>query len=717
MAIDSKNNQSSGKRLKIGANVTIATLFVVGIVVVLQTIAFSLPGARLDMTSTRINSLSDATEKLLSNLDTHVRLTSLYFETDLEEEDQPLYRRTVKDLLGLYESTQRSKITMDTINPLSDHDKFKEMVARLRSKERFSTELEPYKVAIDLYKNEMDLRMRDLVRTELESIGTIGNPMSGQQDQASLGQIQSLFTHWTTQLEELRTQLDALTTTDNPQDQAAVSALKNLYREFGKSLTDIPRYALGEVSHDPDMPAEVSKFLRESGNRYSVLALAVESESTKLQNLEPLNIDDLLRQIQPNSNSIIVETDGDAMIVDFASIWPVLDPSRGSGRVQFKDRGFKGEEQLTSAILRATHQEQTAVVFVRWGGMSLLMGGMIPGQPPAPFANIKRKLENVNFIVDEWDVKASATPPDIDPVPTRTIYVVFKPSPPPRGPMGQMSQEPPFTDADREKLINAMGENPRALFIAGWAPGPFGPIPGTYEYNDYLKDNWGIHVDTSSLLIETTNTAPGEYKIMRRDFYNMYAAHLDVGDHEIVSGTQAGRLSLPWCAPLELVDSGLEGVDYNWLVSMGQIDGVWGVKNIQVYQNQMIEQEYMVRADGDLEGPFNLAVAATKGDAKLVVVSSREFAVDQVAFAQGFAQTSRGFTIRSINPGNLTLLVNSLHWLNDKSEYMNIGKPIDAGVLEIENKSSVTVVRVLTIFVWPAMALACGGLAWWVRRR
>lgn len=710
-------NKSSAQRMKIGANVTLATIFVIAIVAVMQTIAFSIPGARLDMTSTQINSLSDATENLLRNLDTNVRLTSLYFETDLEDEDQPLYRRTVKDLLGLYESTQRSKVTMDWINPLSDHDKYKEMVARLRDKEKFKSELEPYKSAVELYKNELDLRMRDLVRSEIESIGTVGSPMSGQQDQASLGQIQSLFTHWTTQLQDLRDQVDALSMVDNPQDQAVVSVLKNLYREFGKSLTDIPRYAMNEVSRDPNMPADVSKYLRESGNRFADLAVTLEAESTKLQNLEPLKIDDLLRELQPNSNAIMVETEDDAMIVDFGSVWPALEQSRRGGRTQFKDRGFKGEEQLTSAILRATHQEQTAVIFVRWGGIPLFFGGMMPGQPSAPFANIKRKLEDVNFIVNEWDIKTSATPPDIDPVPTRTIYVVFKPNPPQRGPMGQMSQGPPFTDADREKLMAAMGENPRALFIAGWAPGPFGPIPGTYEYNDYLQDNWGIHVDTSSLLIETTNIAPGKYNIMRRDFYNMYAENLDVGDHEIVSGAQAGRLSLPWCAPLELVDSGLEGVDYDWLISMSRVDGVWGVKNIHVYQTQLTEQEYLVRAEGDLEGPFNLAVAATKGDAKLVVVSARDFAVDQVAFARGVAMTSRGITLRSLNPGNVTLLVNSLHWLNDNSEYMNIGKPIDAGVLEIGKKSTVTVVRVLTIFVWPTMALACGGLAWWIRRR
>jgi hypothetical protein len=119
----------------------------------------------------------------------------------------------------------------------------------------------------------------------------------------------------------------------------------------------------------------------------------------------------------------------------------------------------------------------------------------------------------------------------------------------------------------------------------------------------------------------------------------------------------------------------------------------------------------------DLEGPFELAVAATKDDSKIVVVSSRDFAVDGIAFAREMAMTARGFTIRMRNPGNSSLLINSLHWLNDNTEFMNIGKPIDAAVLEIADKSTVKAVRAFTIFVWPLLALVCGGVVWWVRRR
>jgi hypothetical protein len=138
-----------------------------------------------------------------------------------------------------------------------------------------------------------------------------------------------------------------------------------------------------------------------------------------------------------------------------------------------------------------------------------------------------------------------------------------------------------------------MGQNVRALFIAGWSPGPFGPIAGTYEYNDYLKQTWGVSIDASALLIGATNIAPGRYVVTRRDFYNM--EDLDVSDHEIVRGAAARRVGLPWCAPLELSATPPDGVQLQKLVTLPKRDGVWGVKNVQRYQEQLESRDYMSR--------------------------------------------------------------------------------------------------------------------------
>ncbi|MCH7945201.1 MAG: hypothetical protein IIC73_04195 [Armatimonadetes bacterium] len=328
---------------------------------------------------------------------------------------------------------------------------------------------------------------------------------------------------------------------------------------------------------------------------------------------------------------------------------------------------------------------------------------------------MKQQIEDANFVVREWDLKTKDTIPEIDPAPTRTIFVVLKPAQPQRGRMGQPNQDLPFTDSHKQILMDAIGDDGRALFIAGWHPGPFGPIPSTYEYNDYLSDEWGIKVDTSALLIETISTEPGKYAIGRNDFFHMNK--VEVSDHDIVSGALTRAVGLPMCARLELSDTPPDGVEIARLMAVPKTDGLWGETNIQGFMQRARSRQPLAPGEDDLTGPFDLAAAAANDDAKIVVVSSAGFATDNVAFAQAMALTSRGITIRARNPGNVALLINSLHWLNDNAEFMNIGKPIEAAVLQIKSESTVTAIKALTIFGWPCLAILGGGMVWWVRRR
>lgn len=710
----SSAGSSAGRRLRVGGNVILASVFAVAIAAILQALAYSMP-TRWDMTSSGVNSLSPATENLLQSLDSNIRLTSLYFETDREEEDQSRYRTAAGNLLDLYEATNRAKIASASVNPLKDHESFQKCLTRLREKPAFREQIEEHKARIDRYLDELDTQMRTLVQSETDRIASMGGAIGDSSALAAVTPVEQLFARWSGMLDGTRERIDALTFADNPQYSAAIAELRNLYRDFGKALKDIVQFGPEQIRRNPGLPAEQVEFLQQTGSRYADLLAEVEKETTKLQELGPLDFDDLLAKLAPTSNAILLETEDDAMVLDFASVWPPLDERGGGRRADFSNRAFKGEEKLTSAILRVTHKEQTAVVFVRYGGPQPFMGGFMPGQPPAPYSAMKERLEDVNFVVHDWDLKTSETPPKIDPEPTRVIYVVFKPTAPPRGPMGRQSPDPPFGPNHRKAVLDAVTGSGRALFIAGWHPGPFGPIPSTYEFNDHLKDEWGVSVDTSALLIETMNIAPGKYVVGRRDFFNM--REMAVTEHDIVSGALARQLTFPACAPLELSDTPPEGVVLEKLVEMPERDGVWGVKNLMKYNEQLQGREYMTREEGDLEGPFTLAVAATKGEEKLVVISSRDFANDSVAFARVMALTAQGLTIRTQNPGNVSLLINSLHWLNDSTEFMNIGKPIEAAVLEIPSESTVRTVKVLTIFAWPMLALVCGCVAWWVRRR
>jgi len=713
MAVDKKKLFSaSERRLRVGTNVAVAIVLVAGIVVIVQVIAFQ-AAARWDMTSSRVNSLSEGTEDLLRGLGSNIRLTSLYFETDREEEDQQRYRSAAKNLIDLYEGTNRSKISAASINPLKDTEAFQALVSRLRNKASFQEEIAAYVTRIEVYRSDIDQQMRQLVKSEVDAMGSMSGGIGGSTSQ-QVAQVENLFLDLTDQLEQARHQIDLLVDSSDPQYAFAVNEVKTVYRKFGKLLKDVAAFGTAEAARNPDLPANQADFLRQAGSRFALVVVAIESETTALQELEPLDVDDVIAELGPTNNAILVETDEDARVVDFPSVWPPLNAQAGGSRAKFKDRAFKGEEKLTSAILRVTHKEQTAVIFVRYGGMPLFMGGFMPGAPPALYSAMKQQLEDANFIVEEWDLKSRDTPPKIDPAPTKRIYIVLIPTPPQKGQFGQPGQEPPFTDVHRQRLVEALGENPRALFLAGWMPGPFGPIPATYPYNDYLKETWGVHLDTSALLIRTASLEPGKYVVTSKAFYSMN--DFEFGEHDIVSGLRTTRIALPWCAPLERAESPPEGVEITSLVVQPARDGLWGIHNIQAYEEQLRAREYMTKVPDDLEGRFELAVAVTKGDGKIVLISARDFALDSVAFARELAMTAQGFTLRARNAGNVSLVVHSLHWLNDNTAFMDIGSPIDAAVLEVD-AGDVKFVQVLAIFVMPFLAVVSGIVAWRIRRR
>ncbi|MCH7814399.1 MAG: MFS transporter [Planctomycetes bacterium] len=411
------------------------------------------------------------------------------------------------------------------------------------------------------------------------------------------------------------------------------------------------------------------------------------------------------------ASAVGVETDRSATVLSFQEVWPAMDPSMPLGGVAFKDRAFAGEQKLASAVLRLTHDEQTAVVFVRHGGRPFFMGGFAPNQPPAPFAQIKLHLEDLNFTVHEWDLAAQPDKPEIDPAPSKTIYIVFKPVSQQPNPMNPQPQSP-FGEAQRKALLEAVADSGRALFLVGWNPGQFG-MPARYEFAGHLQDTCGIEIDSGVLLLRAMGVGPGQFRFGREPFMmreNVYS------QHPIVERLGVLPAALPMVCPLKPAATPPEGVTLTELVRCNRLEGLWGVKNLQAYRDQM-RNEYQVKAEGDLEGPFTVASAAWTDESKVVVISSQDFFADGRAFARQAVLTAQGIVLRSANPGNLTLLVNSLHWLNDNTEIMDLGQPIDVPGLTIEEGPSLSFIKVLVQGLWPLAVLMGGGAVWYVRRR
>ena len=697
-----------GRRLAIGANVALTVVLATAVVVLVQWLAFYRT-AKLDLTDTGVNSLTNGTEQLLGGLDQRIRLTSMYFQTDLEEENQKKYRNRIGDLLELYQAANRSKVEIESFNPLQDHAARERFRRRVQDLEKFRKESQEHRELIERYQNEIAGRMADLLQTEMETIESL---QAAAPDDPDLGQLHALMDRWREELNFTVLDVEEAISAAQPRYSAAASAISTACSGFAKQLNNITKFGKQQAARRSDVPPDFAAFLSGAEDRYRTLVNLLEEQATQARDLPRLEFENLLRDIGPTSNALVVETETDAKVVAFRDIWPAIDPY--IVKPAYKDRLFKGEEKITSAVLQLTQKEKTAVVFVRFGGKALFVGGIFPGQARSAYTQMKSVLEGANFVVREWDLSTANEPPPIDPEPVRTIYVVLRPNQPPLQQQFQRQPGQTFSEQHRQRLLSALGDNPRAIFLAGWAPGPFGAFPAPYEYEAYLSESWGIEPSSDLLLLNAIGIGPGQFRLAPQSLF--VTSFSRSPDHILVSGLSGKPASFRLVAPLELAAEPPEGVTVEPLLWCEKGEGLWGAKDIQKYQQKSLD-EYLVKEPDDVYGPFTIAAVAEKGDGKVVVIGSRDCMTDQIALADVMMLTSQGFTVRPRNPGNIHLFLNCLHWLNDKVEWMDVGKPVDIGTLQIDEGPTLTMTRWFFHVVWPGMALFCGGVAWWVRRR
>lgn len=709
-------NQASGggfgvRHLLIGTNVLLSVVAATAIVAVLQWGAF-FKTTKFDLTDQGINSLTAGTERLVKGLPGKVRLTSAYFQTDLEDEDQAKYRGKIGDLINLYQSANRSLVEVDSFNPLQDHSKRERLMERLQNLEKFKSQTAPYREVVERFQKDLSKTIGDLLQREITDVSALVE--LAPEAEKDLLQVQDVLNRWQEQLNfALQDVTDAMSTSQ-PRLGTASGAVSTLCSSLSRDLNAIVKFGGQLLSKHPDSSKGVRDFFAGAETRYQTLIGDLDGEATKARELPPLDFENIARQVGATSNALVVETEADAKVIGFAEVWPTLDPNLPPTSAKFANRLFKGEEKVTSALLQLTEKQKTAVVFVRFGGGPLFFGGM-PGQPPADYADLKQLLEDANFQVEEWDVGTSMTPPEMEPAPSRTLWVVLRPENPPPNFQQQMQQPKNFDDTHRQAVLAAMGDNARAIFIAGWAPGPFGAFPEPYPYETYLNDQWGVHVSSDRLLLEAlVGQRPGEFTLQQR---SLFISDFERSDHLLVKDLRGQSTAMPYACPLDLAAQPPEGVTLAKLLTCARTDTLWGVKDLQKYSEKTRVGEPVTKSPEDVYGPFTLAAVAEKGEAKIVVLSSRECMTDQVAMAPALMRTSQGLTLRPASPGNVALFLNSLHWLNDRTEWMGVGRPVDAGSIQIEEGRQLTTVRVMVGAVWPALVACCGLVAWWVRRR
>lgn len=735
MAVAASGMDAGQRRLVYGLNVLLAVLLA------LAATALAVWGAgRLnwsaDLSSAGVNSLSPRTQGLLRDLNQDVRITALYSTAlkDVRPLDEKR-RNRVADLLGLYESAGRGRVTTAVLDPRKDEGKLREALKRLQDKPLFRDEAKPQQELLAGFPKIYDA-LTSLAKSETTELERLAQADPRLKKTPELAIIRRGFDQITTDAGRVAKEIKDAGASDVPRYGAVVNVMKESLTSTQATLQNFENWMSGEGAGIQGLAPETAAYLRGARERFAPVMALLNESVTKLQTVAASKLEDVLNGLsQPQT--ILIETDSGAEVRSLDDVWPMRNERNAPPSPDGDQRDFAGEQAISSAILKLTQTEKTAVVFVRVGGEPLLrpdfrkFNPMTMREPPqAPFEQLNALLERENFVTGEWDVAADPNLPKLEGA-ARTVYVVLPP-PPPQRPNPMQPAPPTGMSPEQRKIIeDAVAAAGRAMFLASWTDPMSG---GGYAWRDYLRSEWNIDVRSEFLVAQF---APSPEK---RDLW--WPASRDPGlvntdvirftDHPIGKPVQGVTGAMYLVTPLDLIspdpaasrpanapppsDAKAEPI-----AEIVATEDVWATSNpMRVFGEDLRQNRGTRRRDDDLRPPFPIAAAAVKPDGKrLVVFGSERFAQDDISHAQSLGAVGGQLVLVNLYPANTDLFINALHWLTGDAARISVGaQRSDVPRLDKLKPGGMAVFwQVFLVAIWPALALLAGAGVWLMRRR
>lgn len=702
MAVNSQTQTK--RRLVFGGNVVLAVLIVWVLVVLVNFVADRAAPPAVDVTKSGKFSLSSRTTKLIENLEEPVVLTALYRVEEMDEQGEE-QKRQVVDLLRRYAGVS-GRVSYEVIDPLKDTAAKTRLLQRLI--EKYGDEAGGHKGIVERFK-EVGPQIVTLLDQEVKTINEAAqaNPKINNNPN-----IVGIYVRFTRLLNDSRTLVEEIheliSGGDIPRYSDATKLIQDLYDGSKGTLDAAGKYLAEDGAAIEGLDEKTAEFFRGASERYQPLVGSLTEQLDEFTDLPKLELEELYDQVSArNAKTIVVEGPSKARVLPFNDVWQISRAPQGKDPTAPVNYDFNGEAAVSSAILALTAKERSAVVFVHAGPPSPIkpgFGGMRMIEPP--FGAVKDKLEEANFVVEEWDMLASEAPPEI-PDATRRVYVVLPPQPQQRQAPG-MPPQGGYEPQHVERLSQILDEGGRAIFLVRFSPAMMTGQP--YPFASMLQDKFGVKVDPDKLVIRVWNIR--DQVIPRQEIeLNRYESH------QITEPVESLPSQFQMAVPITVAEKLPEHVTVDPLIRVGAgTDNVWAEENIFM----LMQQGFTEKDEQDTKPPFDLAVEAENSEtgAKVVVFGSAEFAINDVANQTQIVWMGNRFVQVLTNPANLELVANSAFWLNDNENLIAVG-PRRSDVQRIGpiSESGMIAWKVFFWVAWPLAALVAGGAVWLVRRK
>ncbi len=430
-------------------------------------------------------------------------------------------------------------------------------------------------------------------------------------------------------------------------------------------LTQNQMYSLSEQTYKvlDNLKQDVKIIgLYETGNEDKTVLEIIEryqkrSKRISFTTIDPERYPQLLTKYQKDNASLNI---GD-LIVESGEKFKVIDRydlvnygyNQYSG--QWYAQSLAVEQRLTGAILYVT-AEELPVIYTLVGH----------GENSIPY-DVKKQLELENYTIEDLNLVTQ------DSVPEKAHALVV------------LSPTRDITKEEEEKIRKYLENQGRAIFFIQ-------NLNGELPNFESLLKSYGVALQRVVVVEGDANMHyPGNPLYIIPNMEN----------HSILSPLRSGQMYVfaPQSQSIEELEMKRRTLEIEPLLVTS--DKAWAKTNLEA---TTIEKE-----EGDLEGPFNIAVAITDKiykdnetkETRLVVVANTNILNSQLI---------------SQVPGNVNFLLNSLNWLQDREESISIRpKSLTNPRLRISAYQQIIFSGIVVILI-PLIVLV-SGLTVWLRRR
>lgn len=307
------------------------------------------------------------------------------------------------------------------------------------------------------------------------------------------------------------------------------------------------------------------------------------------------------------------------------------------------------EQRVTSAILYVT-SEKNPVIYALQGH----------GETAVP-DEVKKQLEYGNYTIQDLNLQLKDAQIDSE------------------GALMVMSATKDLLAEEAEKIKAFLANGGRAIFLMDL-------VPTEMPNFQSVLNSYGIGLQKVIVVEGNPNYAAN----------NPIYLFPAMGSHEIISPLKSGNLPvvLPLAQGIETLSIKKASTTITPLLTTSK--NSWGKKNLET---TTVEKE-----SGDLNGPFNVAVAVSDSvddkETKIVVVANSVFVGPQFAG----------------NGGNLDFLMNSINWMNDQKDNISIAaKSLDTGILNMNTLQRLLFSGIVVVLI--PLSIIIYGVMVWLRRR